>query len=250
MGDISITEIREIKTLISKARGLEKTIEQILSNNSQEHTRYSSFKHMALFYNDLASQAKNVLKMGNYYIINTDDMGHSGNTLWSIQKEIMESVLLSTRMLITTLESNIDFVSEEIDNVENFIKTKLRSVIFDIPTKEKEVQNGIETLFVGKGFCKGIDYDRETGKFNYSGREYIPDFILPKLRMCIEAKLLKETSKKSKVIEEINADITAYSKVYDNLLFVVYDIGIIRDEVEFCRDIESNDGVKIVIVKH
>lgn len=250
MGDLSIIEIKEIKILISKAKGLEKTIEQILNNNGQEHSKYSAFKNMALIYNDIAEQAKKVMQIGSFYTMNTENMGYSGNTVWPVQKEIMESVLVSTRMLITTLESNIDFVVEQIDNVENFIKSRLRSVIFNLPTKEKEVQNGIETLFIGKGYCKAIDYDRETGKFNYSGREYIPDFILPKLRMCIEVKLLKEVSKKSKVIEEINADITAYSKEYENLLFVIYDVGIIRDETEFCRDIGNNEGVKIVIVKH
>jgi hypothetical protein len=80
--------------------------------------------------------------------------------------------------------------------------------------------------------------------------KYIPDFIFTKTKKCIEVKLIKEASKKSKIIEEINADITAYKKEYENLLFVVYDIGIIRDETEFCRDIENNDNVKIVIVKH
>lgn len=249
MGGIPLTDIKEIKTLISLAKGLEKTIEQILNNEGSEFAKYSSFKQMALVYNDLAERTKNVLKTGRYYTMNTDNMRGSGDTVWPVQKEIMESVLISTRILITTLESNIDFVVEGIENVENFIKTKLRSVIFDVPTKEKEVQNGIETLFIGKGYSKGIDYDREAGKFNYSGREYIPDFVLQKLRLCIEVKLIRDVSKKSKVIEEINADITAYSKEYENLLFVVYDIGVIRDELEFCRDIENND-VKIVIVKH
>jgi len=205
---------------------------------------------MAFYYNDLADRAQKVIKFGSFYKLNTDDMKSWADTVWPITKSILESVLVSTCMLITTLESNIDFVEVEVDNIENFIKTKLRSVIFDVPTKEKEIQNGLETLLVGKGYGKGVDYDRETGKFNYSGREYIPDFILPKLRMCIEVKLLKDISRKSKVIEEINADITAYKKEYENLLFVVYDNGVIRDEVEFCRDIESNEGVKILIIKH
>lgn len=250
MGDLSSDEIKDIKTLIAHAKGLEKTIDQILNNDTQEFARYGAFKQMALVYNDLAEQAKKLIKKGCFYTMNTETMGGSGNTLWGTQKEIIEMVLLSTRLLITTLESNIDFVNEEIENIENFIKSKLRSVVFGTPTKEKEVQNSIETLFIGKGYSKGIDYDRETGKFNYSGREYIPDFILPKLRMCIEVKLLNDASKKSKVIEEINADIPAYLKNYESILFVVYDIGIIRDELEFCRDIVSNDGVYIIIVKH
>lgn len=68
--------------------------------------------------------------------------------------------------------------------------------------------------------------------------------------MCIEVKLLKEQSKKSKIIEEINAHIKAYLKEYESVLFVVYDVGIIRDEIEFSRDIENHDGIKIIILQH
>ena len=167
MSDLSINEIKEIKTLISQAKGLEKTIFEILNDNTPEHARYSSFKSMALVYNDIADRAQKVMKFGSFYKMNTDEMKSWADTLWPASKSILESVLLSTRLLITTLESNIDFIGEEVDNIENFIKTKLRSAIFEIPSKEKEVQNGIETLFVGKGFGKGIDYDRETRKFNY-----------------------------------------------------------------------------------
>ena len=52
------------------------------------------------------------------------------------------------------------------------------------------------------------------------------------------------------MIEEISADITAYKKAYQRQLYVVYDLGVIRDEAEFKRDIEMVEGVKVVIVKH
>lgn len=53
------------------------------------------------------------------------------------------------------------------------------------------------------------------------------------------------------MIEEINADITAYNKEYKRQLFVIYDLGVIRDEIEFKRDIEnSGDDIRVVIVKH
>ena len=53
------------------------------------------------------------------------------------------------------------------------------------------------------------------------------------------------------VREEINADITAYNKEYKRQLFVIYDLGVIRDEIEFKRDIEnSGDDIRVVIVKH
>ena len=68
--------------------------------------------------------------------------------------------------------------------------------------------------------------------------------------MCIEVKYIKEVLRKSKVIEEINADITAYKKEYKNILFIIYDVGIIRDELELKRDIEKTEGVHVIIVKH
>ena len=108
------------------------------------------------------------------------------------------------------------------------------------PKNEYEVQDKLENLFVGNNMDKGLDYDREAGKFKFSGKEYIPDFIIPKYDLCIEVKFIKDVSRKSKMIEEINADITAYKKEYKNILFVIYDIGIIRDESEAKRDIEKN----------
>lgn len=152
-------------------------------------------------------------------------------------------------MLYATVGGNIDFVDDEFDNLENFIKSRLRNVMFDRPQREVEVQNAIETLLLGRGLSKGTDYDRETGKFEFSGKEFIPDFIIPKLKLCMEVKLLRE-GKKSKIIEEISADITAYAKEYERQLYIVYDLGYIQNEEEFKRDIESIEGVKLLIIKH
>ena len=42
----------------------------------------------------------------------------------------------------------------------------------------------------------------------------------------------------------------AYGKEYPFILFIVYDLGSIRDEVEFKRDLEASKGVSVIIVKH
>lgn len=252
MSKLSLEETRQVKIMLNQIKALKDTIESILFNsNSVEHSRYVSYKQMATIYNDYADIVKNNFKIqGQFYTFNTDNMAGYMDTLWGSQKSILEQVLVCTKMLYALVEGNIDFVEDEIENYDNFIFNRLRSCLFKAPDTEKEVQNALETLLIGKGLNKGQDYDRETGKFNFSGREYIPDFIIPKLKLCIEVKLLKDTNKKSKIIEEINADITAYSKEYANLLFVIYDIGIIRDEIEFKRDIENAGNVKLVIVKH
>ena len=76
-----------------------------------------------------------------------------------------------------------------------------------------------------------------------------PDFIIPKLSLCIEMKLLRE-NRKSKVNEEISADITANSKQYHRPLFIVYDLGYVQNAEEFKRDIENAGNVKVIIVKY
>ena len=50
-------------------------------------------------------------------------------------------------------------------------------------------------------------------------------------------------------MDEINADIAAYSKAYRSLLFLVYDLGFIRDEIEFRKDLERTTNVSVIIVK-
>lgn len=250
---LNYDDTKIIRILINQTKTLQKSIELALTDvSTQPHSRFVSFKTFAQQYNFIAKTAEKVLglKENSFTVYLTEEMKSQMSTLWSIQKEIMESVFLSTGILLTYLESATEFAETEFDNLEYFIKNSLRATVFSTPQKEIEIQNALEALLVGKGMQKGIDYDRESGKFEFSGKEYIPDFIIPKLNLCIEVKLVK-SGRKSQVIEEINADITAYSKKYDRQTFVVYDLGSIRDEVEFKRDIENaGNNIKVIIVKH
>lgn len=251
MAKYTLDQTKEIKVLLNQIRAFQDIVQSIIDNKeAAEHSRYVSFRDMAHMYNDFSNQVKAKTKVSSmYYTFNVENMDNFHNTVWGDQKRILEQVLVATKMLYATLEGNIDFVDDEFDNLENFIKSRLRTVIFDRPQKEIEVQNAIETLLLGRGLSKGTDYDRETGKLEFSGKEFIPDFIIPKLRLCIEVKLLRE-GKKSKIIEEISADITAYSKQYERQLYIVYDLGCIQNEEEFKRDIESMEGVKLLAIKH
>lgn len=211
MAKQTLDETKMMKVLLSQIKALRDTIQDIMNNSEAvEHSRYVSYKDMADTYNDLAEQARNLLKVPSmFYTFNTDKMAGFGDTVWPLQKKILEQVLVSTKMLYSSMEGSLDFADDEFDNLENFVKSRLRTVIFERPQKEVEVQNAIEALFLGRGLNKGTDYDRETGKFEFSGKEYIPDFIIPKLQLCVEIKLVRE-GKRSKVIEEISADIIAY----------------------------------------
>ena len=127
----------------------------------------------------------------------------------------------------------------------------MRRAVFNKPTKEKEVQDVIEQLLIGKGFAKGVDYDRETGRVKVSIKEVVSDFIIPRLSMAIEVKLSKDKSKSKVIVDEINADIQSYGKKYSSILFIVYDLGSIQDETAFKHGLETVDGnINVIIVKH
>ncbi|WP_028829049.1 PD-(D/E)XK nuclease domain-containing protein [Proteocatella sphenisci] len=250
---MNIEKNNHIKMLIFQCKTFKNSVERTLNDTStMESGRFSSFKMYAVQYNLLAKNATDVLEIDSSTFVKFDieQMPGWGDSVWPIQRQIVESVLLNIGFILSYLEVETDFADDSFANLDNFLKTKLRAVIFDKPDREIQVQNAIENLFVGRSWIKGIDYDRECGKFVFSGKEYIPDFIVPKLNLCIEVKLLRD-GKKSRIIEEINADITAYSKNYERQMFVVYDLGVIRDEVEFRRDIENaRDDVKVLILKH
>lgn len=251
MGKQKIEERREMKVLINQVKALEKTMNQIALNSNEIGFNYCSCNLFLKQYQSLQEESMKYVKFSALYNqYDTNNLKNVFDLTGIEQKEIFESVLVSTRMLLATLEGVEDFVDDEIDNLKNYISKRFRLMFKDTPKDEYEVQDKLENLFIGNNMDKGLDYDRETGRFKFSGKEYIPDFVIPKYELCIEVKLIKETSRRSKMIEEINADITAYSKKYKNILFIIYDVGIIRDETEIKRDIENIDGVNVVIVKH
>jgi len=63
-------------------------------------------------------------------------------------------------------------------------------------------------------------------------------------------KFIKDKSRLGSCIEEINSDITSYSSRYAFLLFVVYDLGVVRDEDEFVSGFIKNDNVSCILIKH
>ena len=121
---------------------------------------------------------------------------------------------------------------------------------FRTPEREREVQDAVEQLLIGRGLQKGDDYDREVGRVKISAKEAVPDLILMKLGLAIELKLVTRPARVKEIVDEINADIAAYSKQYRSLLFIVYDIGHIRDEHELRDDLERSENVSVIVVKH
>lgn len=136
--------------------------------------------------------------------------------------------------------------SSGIVKVLNLVEHKLRKVIRETPGKEHEVQDALENLLIGAD----VSYSREAESIEYSAKTYVPDFSLHRLDLVVEVKLSARNGRDKEIIAEINDDILAYKTKYGNLLFVIYDMGFIRDVDRFCEKFEETEGVLIRIVKH
>jgi len=241
----------ELKKYLEQVIALEKAIKYIYETDAQNIWRFSDFNFYANKYNNLAKKVAELT--GDYDFITVfheDKLGNTFDTLPAQQKNIFDSLLANVLTLRALLENKIGYSDSEIENLKNFLQSKLRPAVFDKPKKEKDIQDALENLLIGRGMNKGIDYDREVGRVKISSKEVIPDFIFPRLGLALEVKFCNENGKMKKIIDEINADIQSYGKAYDSILFVVYDIGFVRNEVEFKNGIEEGQKVSVIIVKH
>jgi hypothetical protein len=130
--------------------------------------------------------------------------------------------------------------------IVSFTECRLRKVVYEQPVKESQVQDCYETLLL----AADIPYSREKESFQYSSRAYRPDFVIAPVDLVVEIKLCTTPSRESDIIREINDDILAYRSKYGNLLFVVYDVGCIRDVDRFVQEFHEQEKVIIVVVKH
>lgn len=136
--------------------------------------------------------------------------------------------------------------SSEIIKILDLAETRLRKIIREAPQSEKDVQDKFEELLI----ANGITYLREQEKIVYSSKTYHPDFSFPRLNTVLEIKYCGKANREKDIISEINDDIVAYRKRYANIIFVVYDMGHIRDSDRFKDDIETNGAIVVRVVKH
>jgi hypothetical protein len=130
--------------------------------------------------------------------------------------------------------------------VLNLAEHKLRKVIIDRPEREKQIQDAFESLLIGAD----ISYGREVDSIEYSSKTYKPDFSLPEINLAVEFKLCGQEQREKELPKEINDDILAYKTKYQNLIFIIYDLGHIRDKDRFSGSFEKYENVMVRVVKH
>lgn len=149
--------------------------------------------------------------------------------------------------LASYLKTKLGTKIEEHAQIIDLIDRTLRASLYVDPTHEREVQNALDTIFR----ARALDFRREQDGVPYSTKTYKPDFTFERIGLAVEVKLCKTTDRVKEVIDEINADIVGYGGRYERILFVIYDLGFIRDQDQFKADIEANSqvNVRVQIIK-
>lgn len=240
-----------LRSLLDAACALRDSMILSTRSDSDSVRKYAGYKIFMRKYNQLAHAIAEIVFVDAIVdVFDIDRVPGGGDTVAFQKKEYFDSVFTNLLILISFVEGKIGVKADRIQSLKDFFQANLRRVLFTEPEREVDVQNAVEQLLIGRGMEKGIDYDREKGRIKVSIKEVIPDFILPKLGTAIEVKLAKDKTKSKAIVDEINADIMSYGKEYTAIIFIVYDLGSIRDEVEFKRDLEIVDGVSVIIIKH
>ena len=192
-----------------------------------------------------------------WHIRDTDEYDNFKNGLH--HKAYLEQLDTAKGLLKAGIDAieryGMDKVYEEKDTSKDVGKTitlidlaqnKLRKTMRTTPQDEKEVQDKFEDVLTSVDF----KYLREQETITYSSKSYKPDFTFPGIDTALEIKLCNRAGREKDIIAEINDDILAYKTKYPNIIFLVYDLGHIRDIDRFKTDIESQDRVIVLIIKH
>jgi len=249
-----MTDDREkaLRKYLGYAKALMDAME--LSIHGQEHDvwRFSSYREYMGKYNDLLSKinAKSFTLDVSGLTYFVEEIPSSADTTAMQQKQYFDSVYTNLAILRSYIENALDLKKDETLSLKDFFQANLRKAIMGIPRNEIDIQNAVETLLIGRGLDKGIDYDRETGRIKFSIKEFVPDFVIKSLNMALEVKFSKDKASSKRIVDAINTDIRAYSKKYARQLFIVYDMGSIDNEDEFKNGLDNAENISVIIVKH
>jgi hypothetical protein len=239
-----------LKKLAIRVDALRRAMDAVMGGSTPDHAKWGAFKNYARAYNVLAGEYSKLTGERNINLYNLDKIKGSMDTVWPVQKEIFDTVYADTLALSGLLVEYDVGISASISEIQDLLVANLRKVIFRRPESEIEVQNAIESLLVGRGYQKPLDFDRETGRVKLSGKEFVPDFIFKSFALALEVKLVRAKQQVSTCVEEMSADSTAYLSGYKNVLFCVYDLGEIRDVNEFQDGLQKEPGVRVCVIKH
>lgn len=244
------TKQQKLRRLAAKVDALKRSMDVTIGLQTEDFGKWNGFANNARIYDRLARQYIDLTGDTDPSLYDVANLPNWADLLWHQAKNLFEQTYADVSLLSASLSEFEDAGIISRSEVHDLIETNLRRIVFEEPKREVEVQNAVESLFVGRGYQKGADYDRETGRVKYSGKEFVPDFVFKGYGLAIEVKLVRDRSKLANCVEEMSADIAAYLSAYESILFVVYDMGGIQDVSEFQLSFHNHAGVRVCVVKH
>lgn len=249
MATITPANFQALGRLYRQADALRRAMELVVAGTAPDHAKWTGTNSFVRAYNRFANQY-GTLAGQPVMVFDESQLRSWADSLWPAQKGLFDQVYAELLILLSSLAEFETGTSASVSELVDLLALHLRKVVFQRPEREIDVQNAVESLLVGRGYQKGVHYDRESGRVKYSGKDFIPDFNFHSLATALEVKLLREGGSASEVVEQLSADVTAYKSKYPNVLLCVYDLGVIRDVHEFQNDLENTDGVRVCVVKH
>ena len=173
--------------------------------------------------------------------VNLDKDRNPADVIGPMWKAYAELAAVRLNSLAGYLKTKLGTKGEEHEQIIDLIGRALRPSLYDDPTHERDVQNALDTIFR----ARALEFRREQDVVPYSTKTYRPDFTFERIGLAVEVKFCKDRDREKKMIDEINADIVGYGGRYERILFVIYDLGFIRDPAQFSADIEANSQVHV-----
>ncbi|MCH8995388.1 MAG: hypothetical protein IH959_10570 [Chloroflexi bacterium] len=231
------------------ARGAERTVEQGPPEGEQPFFGiYAGYPAYINEYNRLipfVRQLYGAEAEGLFQPIQLGKQMNPADTIGAMWRTYADLATARLSALAAYLQNKVAAPNRETESVLDLLAANLRPAMFVDPSSERDVQDKLEVIFRARAH----NFQREKVSIPYSSKYYVPDFTFDDLDLVVEAKLCKSDTKEKVLIDEINADIVAYQTKYRRAIFVIYDLGFIRDVAAFRSGIESNADVHVLVIK-
>lgn len=231
-----------IMTLYTMAKLLHKEAQR-----AAEAKEYASYPVFMNRYHELYSELRTLIKITSLPIPKPHGWIDPANVVRPFWSTYLRDAIVAIGQMVAYLESQLGYHEQITSQLVKDIEDKLRIIVREIPQKEKEIQDVVENLLKMKEY----EFEREKVSIPYSTKYYVPDFTFESPNVAMDIKLCDSPEDEKRIVDEINADIPAYKSKYNNLVFIVYDLGFIRDSLTFAKGTEKNNPfVYVVVIKH
>lgn len=113
-------------------------------------------------------------------------------------KPYLELAYARLAALTAFLESKTSAPKRQADSIGDLIALNLRAAFYEPPTRERDVQNTIETILR----AHGLDFQREVVAIEFSTKKFVPDFTFETLDLALEVKLCDSSRKEKDIVDE------------------------------------------------